>query len=304
MRNVMLTDEEILALDGRVNTEAQAVVERVKAVGEHLGVGHALWAEIVVDALATGYLGWQRREGVRCSACEAHMTYATYKSGPRRGRERLDKPRYLSCSAPDYRPLAPWEYAAVQLCPACAPQAREAIGAYLRAGDLPVETAGSAWLREEEYTCFRCARTMWQFDMGPLPCLLGGRLLLRALPVLRGRGVAPGKQPPPSPAALAYDAPRGTGKDRQPVVASGGLTPQERGTMEAMRAANWQLVREPDGRECALVRCPYCGWYNTLMLEKGTWKIDWADGSTRPCKHLPHNERPLGGILVFHQWVK
>ena len=97
--SVILSDAELVLLDGQVNEEAQRKVDAAKArlVAainlDHLSsMAAGFVADVVQEARDNGLLSLTRKPLRRCSLCGTDAGYAKFKSGPRRGQPNYGRP--------------------------------------------------------------------------------------------------------------------------------------------------------------------------------------------------------------------
>ncbi len=101
MKEIKLTDTEIVLLDGRCSAATQIEVDAAKrrlalaATGVDEGVAGVI-AAAVDEAKASGKLVWKHVRIGYCGLCKAGGGYAPYKAGPKRGKPNYKKPRSLS----------------------------------------------------------------------------------------------------------------------------------------------------------------------------------------------------------------
>lgn len=177
-RDVNLTDDEIIALDGKVNDKAQQKVDYVKSVHEHDSLGNILAQEILVDSLKQNYISVRNRELTSCGNCDVRTTYAVFKSGPRKGEQNRNKPRPVYGMSFNDGFIIITGYSSRGLCKDCGNKMKQLLQDYILENDLPIEIGYSLkdtrYLKEEERQCFKCEKPMWQFDMGTHPTMMGG----------------------------------------------------------------------------------------------------------------------------------
>jgi DNA-directed RNA polymerase subunit RPC12/RpoP len=177
-RDVPLTDAEILLLDGKVNTAAQAVVDTVKGEQSFMDVGHPLIAKIIQAAVAAGKLQWRHDDSPLCELCRRKTSYPVYKSGYKKGQPNRDKPIRVPMMVPyvgDFiRGHKEYE---LDFCTQCNSDLHiiERTENYIREHELPVELdKDSLFALEDQYKCYQCGALVWEFDMGLLRAMLEG----------------------------------------------------------------------------------------------------------------------------------
>lgn len=94
LRDVPLSVDELLRLDGTVNLKAQAVIDKVKGV---LSLGDdnpetRFLASVRECAEKEGRLVWRHKRIGKCHICGFSGDYPMYKSGPNKGRTNWNGP--------------------------------------------------------------------------------------------------------------------------------------------------------------------------------------------------------------------
>ena len=166
MREISLSDEEILLLDGRVNESAQEVINYVKKIDEFADVGDRVYAEIIVQALSKGELNISYRDISRCS-CGRTTEYRKITRGRNRGKLDFDHPiRIRGISFMDGFVVING-HSEFGFCQGCGEKAKQAILNYIKVHDLPIQTdKESDWIKEDAKICRGCKEQIWEFDMG------------------------------------------------------------------------------------------------------------------------------------------
>ena len=118
--SVLLTDPELVLLDGQVDEKVQRKVDDAKArlaaasVLAHLTPAQAGFvADVVSRAQRDGKLVYHLKRFRSCSICGRHAGYAKYKSGPRKGLDNWDRP--LSFAGIDLG----WQFVQIEGHPVC-----------------------------------------------------------------------------------------------------------------------------------------------------------------------------------------
>lgn len=173
MRDISLSDEELLLLDGKVNETAQEVINYVKKIDEFADIGDRKYAEIIVQALSKGELGISYREISRCS-CGRTTEYRKITRGRRRGELDFDHPiRIYGVSFMDGF-VTIKGHSAFGFCQECGEKAKIAILNYIKVNDLPIQTGTeSNWIKEDAKICHNCKELIWEFDMGLEYAIMG-----------------------------------------------------------------------------------------------------------------------------------
>ena len=103
LTSVILTDPELVLLDGQVGEETQGKVDAAKAriaaaaSLDHLPpIGAGFVADAVREATENGLLVLHRKSLRRCDLCGTDAGYVNYKSGPRRGQPNFARPKHLN----------------------------------------------------------------------------------------------------------------------------------------------------------------------------------------------------------------
>jgi len=165
MREIKLSDEELLLLDGKVSPDAQKIINWVKTINQYADIGDRTYAEIIALAAAKGALRCNSRELNSCP-CGKSREYRTLTRGRNRGKKDFDHPiRFYGVSFMD-------GFVTVQghsnfgYCHECGEKAIQTIAQYIQNHDLKIEIPGeSKWIKEEKGVCKSCGKDMWQFDM-------------------------------------------------------------------------------------------------------------------------------------------
>lgn len=181
MREISLTDNELLLLDGKVNQEAQATIDYVKKIDAYSDIGNRIYAEIIVNALAKGELKITYRDISDCPVCGAKTEYRTMTRGRNRGKKDYDHPiRLWGVSFLDGFVVVKG-HSKFGFCRECGEKAKSAILAYVKEHDLPIRTENeSDWIKEEAMICRGCKELIWKFDMGLEYTIMGdGRYYAR-----------------------------------------------------------------------------------------------------------------------------
>jgi hypothetical protein len=190
---VQLTDEELLVLDGRCSEKVQAEVEGARirqAMQDRLDIPRHLAGfvgDVVAEAQVNGELKLWSKPLNYCRICGKAGGYATFKSGPRRGRPNYNRPLRLPGWELARRFVTIQGSASLGGCDECVqaalPSIREALRDVvaqlpkaLRAEGVPVRT---------KYPNVRCKECGWEGHEGEV-----GRLR-----TLMGDGTYPGKCP-------------------------------------------------------------------------------------------------------------
>jgi hypothetical protein len=169
MRDISLSDKEILLLDGKVNETAQEVINYVKKIDEFANIGDRVYAEIIVRALLKGELTVSYRDISHCS-CGATTEYRKITRGRRRGEFDYDHPiRLYGMSFMDGFVIVKG-HSEFGFCQKCGEKAKSAILDYIKEHDLPIQIGrsgnDSAWIKENAKICKGCNEQIWEFDMG------------------------------------------------------------------------------------------------------------------------------------------
>lgn len=162
---VLLTDDEILLLDGK--TDSKEIVGKIKVVkGRRALVSEGVpewFAKVIVSATNLGKLDMHRRSGGgNCAKCGRRSTvYPLYKRGPKKGQRNHNK--------------KPWQesrmvVAAVHFCQGCEKEALSEVRKLAEKGEsrfeISVGSLKSLMVKEDKRICPKCGKECWDFDMG------------------------------------------------------------------------------------------------------------------------------------------
>jgi hypothetical protein len=90
--NVDLVRDEILLLDGKCRVKVQEVIDKVKAQ-QKFGFDSDLINSLLLKAEECGEFFYRSITLDYCRYCKTSVTYAPFKSGPRKGKDNPKKPR-------------------------------------------------------------------------------------------------------------------------------------------------------------------------------------------------------------------
>lgn len=168
MRKLELTDAECLLLDGKVNPEAQKIVDEAREAARFAPLGDFA-AELIRQALKEGVFKWNHDRLSYCPQCKKSAGYAKYKSGYNRGRDNWKKPLSLGGYAFTSRCFITINgYPTNGLCNDCGKPELEKILKCIADEDLPIEIVrdeNTKWVKEEIRECQKCKTSIKQFDM-------------------------------------------------------------------------------------------------------------------------------------------
>ena len=185
-RNVTLTLEELLLLDGHVSDKAQKEVDFAKqALACRDAFPHPVYGEIIADSVAKGRFNWRRGEYQGCSICGKQSDYAPYQSGRNRGRPNYNKPRNVPGIAFNEGFLTIRGRGNFPICADCSSGAVGALKAHILANRLPVELErdpDTLFIHEQRKRCPVCHKDHWEFDSEPLLTLFGDGYYLGKCP--------------------------------------------------------------------------------------------------------------------------
>jgi hypothetical protein len=181
-----IPDTDLVLMDGHCSPETQALVDAAKS---RLGAREtyselppalaAFVADVVTEARKTGKLTY-RTERVRyCPRCKARAGYVKYQRGRNKGRDNIDKPRYLA--AVDFHSSSVYiqHHVSLGVCLDCFGKIRDSLRAALvdvRA-ELPEALQspnGPHYKRRDIFKCKECAWTGPENKMRLLPALMEG----------------------------------------------------------------------------------------------------------------------------------
>ena len=170
---VMLTDDELLCLDGK--TDREEVVSKIKVVKLRREVkegGVSAWfSKVIVAAIERGKLDVHGRSGgYSCEKCgESATVYPKYQRGPKKGQTNHNK--------------KPWGarrmvVAGLHFCVGCFTDTLKGeISALAEKGDARFEIVFSGFtssvVKENKRICPKCNEPCWDFDMGLSRTLMG-----------------------------------------------------------------------------------------------------------------------------------
>lgn len=164
MREIKLTDEELLLLDGRVNPDAQLVIESAKKALEHASLG-SLGAEVIRLALEQGQFKWNHTSLSYCSICKKSAGYAKYKSGRNRGGNNYKRPLYFGGIEFMRGFVSIKGFASNGGCHACVGKLKDELIQYILDKNLPVMLPeNTKWLKEDIQKCYKCNTEFGNFS--------------------------------------------------------------------------------------------------------------------------------------------
>jgi hypothetical protein len=189
VRSVILTDDELVILDGRCAAKVQAEVDAAKlrvamstAIPGLKPELAGLIADIVTEAQQNGRLVFQHTGIDRCPICKRTGGYAKWRSTTRyhrKGDENKDKP--LSIGAYDFaRRFITWSRSVtLGCCDTCFAEMKPALLAKLsdvRAA-IPDALTGvkPKWIRYDNRKCTNCNWTGHEGEMVQDYALMGGK---------------------------------------------------------------------------------------------------------------------------------
>ena len=177
MRKLELSDDEIMLLDGKVNADAQKIIDDVKKIHLYDDIGEPILAEIIKIAVDQNELKYTHRTLFKCGMCGLVAEYPKYKSGPRKGKINLSKSRngFFGTAFHDGFIIANG-YSNYGFCSECGKIAHSKIVNFIVDKDLPVDihTERGKYIRENERECFSCHAKIWEFDMKPKSAVMQG----------------------------------------------------------------------------------------------------------------------------------
>ena len=186
MKEIKLTDAEIVVLDGRCSPATQIEVESAKArisMAADAGVDEAVAGVVVAaidEARRSGRLIWRKVRLGYCPLCKSAGGYAPYKSGPKRGTPNYAKPRSLAGVEMQHRSVTVTfggqSSIGVGACAACVEKMLPLIRAGLRsvAAEIPEqlrEPGAPALRRFDRRRCKGCGWTGHEGEMGRVATL-------------------------------------------------------------------------------------------------------------------------------------
>lgn len=182
---VALTDEILLTLDGCGDDKVQAEVEKAKTrkqaaseLGDLTESQVAFIVSVEEEAKKAGKLIYTYKQIRHCGICKKSLSYAKFKSGPRKGRDNTDRPLLLGGVELAQRFVTMSGYATLGGCKECI----EAIKPYLlpRLTKIPAQYPKALIGDAPNYTrhdIMRCKKCGWEGSehlMGKLPAVMGG----------------------------------------------------------------------------------------------------------------------------------
>lgn len=185
--SVLLTDSELLLLDGACTDKVQAEVdlarERIACALRHPDLAPAA-IKVVVAAVAeartSGSLTYERQPLTRCPVCEATGGYLPYKSGPRKGQPNHSKPTRLRGIELKASFVRFEGHVSIGACATCMAEIAPMIAAELATvpAELPTQLRAEgtfAWVKDVHRHCKHCGWTGGTSKLGLLPAVLGGQ---------------------------------------------------------------------------------------------------------------------------------
>ncbi len=167
MKEVKLTNKELLLLDGKVNEPAQKVVNEVKEILKYADIGNEILAEIISLALKKGELTRNHREISECKKCGKHKTYRIITRGRRKGKPDYDNPIYIYGTSYLDGFITIKGYSPFAYCSDCAQEVEHTLISYIKTNDLPIQLSDTeGWQKENAKICMNCEEKIWEFDMG------------------------------------------------------------------------------------------------------------------------------------------
>lgn len=190
MREIKLTDEELLFLDGKVGPDAQKIVEQAKQALEHAILG-PFGAEVIRLALEQGMFKWNHTSLTYCSLCKTSAGYAPYKSGYNRGLPNYKKPRYMGGVEFMRGFVSIKGFAANGGCVQCVGDLAQRIQEYILDKDLPIQLPDhekTKWVKEDFRRCTKCDTVCGDFDCYLDRTLMGDGWYYCACPNCKAKG--------------------------------------------------------------------------------------------------------------------
>jgi hypothetical protein len=167
IREVKLTNQELLLLDGKVNEVAQKVVNEVKEIMKYADIGDEMLAEIISLALKKGELTRNHREISECRKCGKHKTYKTITRGRKKGKLAYDHPLYVWGRTYLDGFVTIKGYSPFSYCDECTKEVEHTLIDYIKINDLPIQLSDTeGWQKENAKICMYCGEKIWEFDMG------------------------------------------------------------------------------------------------------------------------------------------
>jgi hypothetical protein len=184
MTSVSLTDDELAVLDGRCSAKVQVVVDGAKQrieARDLYPVDDALAgfiADVVSEARRSGEVQFRHVQMSSCHICKQARRYATYKSGPRRGSPRFDKPLFVNGFEFAVRFVHMKGYPTLGACTDCAERARPVLTVALAGVEAEIPEplrAPSApiYKRHPRRECPECHWQGHEGEMGHLRTFMG-----------------------------------------------------------------------------------------------------------------------------------
>jgi hypothetical protein len=145
-------------------------------------------AQIVELGVRYGILQFTYHYGVTCASCGRGITYPLLKSGPRKGKENLNRPKPPFGAKVHGGDVSDHVF----VCSSCLGELHTLNKAmqYIRQNDLHVELPSDTWYAKEiQRKCFKCGELMWEFDMPYETTILGDGVVHVRCPKCNAPGI-------------------------------------------------------------------------------------------------------------------
>jgi len=177
---IELTYNELILVDGKVNADAQVVIDKSKEENK-IGFDLPIMNEIIVKSIESGILKWRFKRIDHCSYCDKDYGYYTYNRNSRnhrKGENNYDKPKTHFGIAFNEDFITIKDHG--DMCSGCAANFKivDKLCDYIIKNELPIEIKTkpeiSLYLKDEIKICYECGEEMQESKMGKLPAALGG----------------------------------------------------------------------------------------------------------------------------------
>jgi len=209
MNSVLLTDDELAMLDGKVSRDdvqdkISAAIKRIEARTIYADLSDTeagLIADILTECTDNGRLIFHHSQARHCSICDnkPDPLYVLYKSGPRKGTPNYDKPRYLNMVELADRFVRMKGSVALGCCRECWGRIGDAVKEALvdTKVELPMALLASEdqqkFERFDNRHCKECGWVGHEGEMGRLSVLMGGGSYPGECPNCDARNLALGR---------------------------------------------------------------------------------------------------------------
>lgn len=178
--DVKLSLEELEILDGKVNSEAQKVVDIAKSESE-FGFKLPIMNEVLRKSLEIGELTWRYKQIRSCSYCDKGYDYHTYPRSGRyhsKGDKNFDKPKYYS--GIKFNEGCVTVLGSGDMCSDCEKEynAIHILIDYILENDLKIQIQkndykDTKYIKDDIRICYHCEEEMQESKMGRNTTMMG-----------------------------------------------------------------------------------------------------------------------------------